>query len=219
MRPILLNANRHNVSQSELGDNPIAISIVDRLAAFQVALAATLFLSPSLAFAQQTPSRGDIQVSKSNSPWTQDQNTTATQGDAWFDNYRFRDGETLPRLRIHYATLGAPHRDVQGKIDNVVLVIHCTGADGNTLLSKNYMEALFAPVRPLDATRYFLIFPDNVGHGQSSKPSDGPRAAFPKYGYRGMVDLQRRLITENRNVDGKNERMAVGRSIVVSHCK
>jgi homoserine O-acetyltransferase/O-succinyltransferase len=140
-------------------------------------------------------------VSKINSPWTQDQNTTATQGDAWFNNYRFRDGETLPCLRIHYATLGSPHRDGQGRIDNAVIVIHWTGADGNTLLSKNYMEALFAPGRPLDATRYFLIFPDNVGHGQSSKPSDGLRAAFPKYGYRDMVDLQHRLITEKLGIE------------------
>ena len=127
--------------------------------------------------------------------------TTAAQADAWFENYRFRDGETLPRLRIHYATLGIPHRNPQGRIDNAVLLIHWTGADGNTLLSKNYMEALFAPGRPLDATRYFLIFPDNVGHGKSSKPSDGLKAAFPKYGYGDMVDLQHRVVTETLGIE------------------
>jgi homoserine O-acetyltransferase/O-succinyltransferase len=82
-----------------------------------------------------------------------------------------------------------------------VLVIHWTGADGNTLLSKNYIEALFAPGRPLDATRYFLIFPDNVGHGKSSKPSDELKARFPKYGYRDVVDLQHRLVTETLGIE------------------
>ena len=153
-----------------------------------------LFIFPAFTYGQQHYTGGDMQTSTSNSPGTGEHHTTATQADAWFENYRVRDGETLPRLRIHYATLGSPHRNAQGQIDNAVLVIHWTGADGNTLLSKNYMEALFAPGRPLDATRYFLIFPDNVGHGKSSKPSDGLRAAFPKYGYVDMVDLQHRLV-------------------------
>ena len=95
------------------------------------------------------------------------------QADAWFENYRFQDGEILPRVRIHYATLGTSHRNAQGQINNAVLVIHWTGADGTTLLSKNYMEALFAPGRPLDATRYFLIFPDNVGHGNQASQAMG----------------------------------------------
>jgi homoserine O-acetyltransferase len=80
-------------------------------------------------------------------------------------------------------------------------VIHWTGADGDALLSHNYMDALFAPGRPLDATRYFLIFPDSVGHGQSSKPSDGLKAAFPQYGYSDMVDLQHRLVTEKLGIE------------------
>jgi homoserine O-acetyltransferase/O-succinyltransferase len=98
------------------------------------------------------------------------------QADAWFENYGFRSGETLARLRIHYATLGSPHRDARGDIDNAVLVLHWTGADGLVLLTPTYMKALFDPGRPLDANRYYLIFPDNVGHGQSSKPSDGLKA-------------------------------------------
>src|SRR4029077_19115210 len=102
------------------------------------------------------------------------------------DHYRFRSGEVLPRVRIHYATLGSPHRNAQGHIDNAVLVLHWTGADGDALLSPHYIEALFAPGRPLDATRYLLIFPDSVGHGQSSKPSDGLKAGFPQYGYADM---------------------------------
>ena len=98
-----------------------------------------------------------MQTSTKSSRGTQEQSEIAAQADAWFENYRFHDGEILPRVRIHYATLGRPHRNAQGQIDSAVLVIHWTGADGNTLLSRNYMQALFAPGRPLDATRYFLI--------------------------------------------------------------
>jgi homoserine O-acetyltransferase len=142
-----------------------------------------------------------MQTTTKSSPSAQGNSGMAAQADAFFDNYRFRDGEILPRLRIHYSTLGSPHRNTRGQIDNAVLVIHWTGADGTTLLSKNYMEALFAPGRPLDATRYFLVVPDNVGHGQSSKPSDGLKAAFPKYGYADMVDLQHRLVTEKLGIE------------------
>jgi len=158
--------------------------------------------APTIAYAQQRHRGGDMQASTNSSPGTHDDSTaSATEADAWFKDYRFRDGEILPDVRIHYATLGTPHRNARGQIDNAVLVLHWTGADGNTLLSKNYMESLFAPGRPLDATRYFLIFPDNVGHGKSSKPSDGLKARFPKYGYRDIVDLQHRLVTETLGIE------------------
>ena len=126
--------------------------------------------------------------------------TQPAQADAWFDNYEFRDGRTMQRVRIHYATLGKPHRNARGDIDNAVLVLHWTGADGGALLTPTYTKALFDPGRPLDAQRYYLIFPDNVGHGRSSKPSDGLRASFPHYGYRDMVDLQHRLITQTLGI-------------------
>ena len=125
----------------------------------------------------------------------------AKQADVWFENYKFRDGETIARLRIHYATLGEPHRDADGNIDNAVLVLHWTGADGLALLSPTYMKALFDGGRPLDARRYYLIFPDSVGHGQSSKPSDGLKAKFPNYGYRDIVDLQHKLVTETLGIN------------------
>jgi homoserine O-acetyltransferase len=160
-----------------------------------------LFLSTACAYGQQHHTGDDMQTTTKSSPSAQGNSGMAAQADAFFDNYRFRDGEILPRLRIHYSTLGSPRRNAQGQIDNVVLLIHWTGADGKTLLRKNYMEALFAPGRPLDATRYFLILPDNVGHGQSSKPSDGLKAAFPKYGYADMVDLQHRLVTEKLGIE------------------
>ena len=134
------------------------------------------------------------------SPWDQRLNTAAVQADAWFDNYRFRDGQTLERLKIHYATLGAAHRDAKGEIDNAVLVLHWTGADSRALLSPTYTKALFDPGRPLDARRYYLIFPDSVGHGQSSKPSDGLKTEFPNYDYSDIVDLQHRLVAETLGI-------------------
>jgi homoserine O-acetyltransferase len=134
------------------------------------------------------------------SPWDRRANSDAIQADAWFDDYRLRNGQTLPRLKIHYATLGTPHRNSQGNIDNAVLVLHWTGADSRALLSPTYMKALFDPGRPLDATRYYLIFADSVGHGQSSKPSDGLKAKFPNYGYGDIVDLQHKLVTETLGI-------------------
>jgi homoserine O-acetyltransferase/O-succinyltransferase len=131
-----------------------------------------------------------------------DQGSSAPiQGDALFENYQFRDGKTMQRVRIHYVTLGNPHRNARGDIDNAVLVLHWTGADGSALLTSTYMNALFEPGQPLDARRYYLIVPDNVGHGRSSKPSDGLKANFPRYGYRDMVDLQHRLVTETLGIN------------------
>jgi homoserine O-acetyltransferase/O-succinyltransferase len=135
------------------------------------------------------------------SPWDQQVNTAAVPADVWFDNYKFRDGETLKRLKIHYATLGRPHRDARGDIDNAVLILHWTGADSRALLSPTYTKALFDPGRPLDASRYYLVFPDNVGHGQSSKPSDGLKAKFPNYDYGDIVDLQHKLVTETLGIE------------------
>jgi homoserine O-acetyltransferase/O-succinyltransferase len=118
------------------------------------------------------------------------------QSDVHFENYKFRDGETLDHVRIHYATRGVPHRNVEGAIDNAVLVLHWTGADSHVLNSPTFIKALFGPDRPLDANRYYLIFPDSVGHGQSSKPSDGLKARFPNYDYDDIVDLQHKLVAE-----------------------
>jgi homoserine O-acetyltransferase len=134
------------------------------------------------------------------SPWDRRENAAAVQADAWFDNYKFRDGETLARLKIHYATLGTPHRNAAGEIDNAVLVLHWTGADSRALLSPTYMKALFDPGRPLDAHRYYLIFADSLGHGQSSKPSDGLKTRFPNYDYSDIVDLQHKLVTETLGI-------------------
>ncbi|MBW7455366.1 hypothetical protein K0U00_15175, partial [Paenibacillus sepulcri] len=94
--------------------------------------------------------------------WDRQAGIDAVQADAWFENYKFLNGENLERLRIHYATLGTPHRNAQCDIDNAVLVLHWTGADSRALLAPSFMKALFDPGRPLDARHYYLIFIDNV---------------------------------------------------------
>ncbi len=128
------------------------------------------------------------------------QSLLPAQANATYDAYRLRDGETVEHLRLHYATLGALHRDSKGEIDNAVMILHWTGNSGASLLTPEYLKSLFADGAPLDARRYYLIFPDNFGHGQSTKPSDGLRAHFPHYGYNDLVDLQHKLITETLGI-------------------
>jgi homoserine O-acetyltransferase len=143
---------------------------------------------------------GGAALAQSGGPWGKGDNPAAKQADAIFPDYRFRDGETLARVRIHYATLGAPHRGSDGEVDNAVLVLHWTGSDSRALLTPAYMNTLFDRGRPLDMRRYYLIFPDSIGCGQSSKPSDGLKMKFPNYGYGDMVDLQHRLVTETLGI-------------------
>ncbi|MFD1612047.1 alpha/beta fold hydrolase [Sphingomonas tabacisoli] len=114
--------------------------------------------------------------------------------DATFRDFHFASGETLPELRIHYTTLGTPHRNARGEIDNAVMVLHGTGGTGKQFLFPQFANELYGPGQPLDITRYYIILPDGIGHGGSSKPSDGLRARFPHYGYADMVEGQRRLL-------------------------
>ncbi|QAY95477.1 homoserine acetyltransferase [Methylovirgula ligni] len=122
--------------------------------------------------------------------------STQREADASFADYKFRDGETLQNLRLHYVTLGRPHKNASGSTDNAILLLHWTGANSRALLSPQYQTALFAPGAPLDPRRFFIIIPDDIGHGQSSKPSDGLKAQFPHYGYGDMVDLQHKLVVD-----------------------
>ena len=160
-------------------------------------LSGTMFAGAAFAQSNTQPAAS---VSGPASPWDRSVNPAAVQADAWFDHYTFRDGEALTHLKINYSTLGTPHRNAGGEIDNAVLVLHWTGADSRALLSPTYMKALFDPGCPLDARRYYLIFPDSVGHGQSSKPSDGLRAKFPNYDYGDIVDLQHKVVTETLGI-------------------
>jgi homoserine O-acetyltransferase/O-succinyltransferase len=139
-------------------------------------------------------------ASSQSSPWGPPGDAAYKPFDVTYQNYHFRDGETLPSLRVHYLTLGTPHRDAQGQIDNAVLVLHWTSADSKAVTTQAYTKSLYEAGRPLDAGRYFLIFPDAIGCGLTSKPSNGLRAKFPNYGYGDMVDIQHKLVAETLGI-------------------
>ena len=120
--------------------------------------------------------------------------------DVRYIHYKFRDGETLPEVRLHYLTFGLPHKSAAGEIDNAILFLHWTNASSQALTNVEFRDALFSAGAALDPARYFVIIPDEIGHGGSSKPSDGLRAAFPHYGYADMVDLQHKLVVETLGI-------------------
>jgi homoserine O-acetyltransferase len=111
-------------------------------------------------------------------------------------NYTFQSGETLPELKLHYRTLGEPRKDPDGVVRNGILILHGTGGTGSQFLGQGWAGRLYGKGQLYDASRYFIILPDNIGHGASSKPSDGLRMKFPKYRYTDMVKLQHKLVTE-----------------------
>ncbi len=116
-------------------------------------------------------------------------------------DFHFASGEVLPEVRIHYTTLGEPRRDAKGVVDNAVLILHGTGGTGHQFLSPNFAGVLFTHGGLLDASRYFIILPDNVGHGHSTKPSDGLHARFPHYDYDDMIELQHRLLVDGLGIN------------------
>lgn len=124
-----------------------------------------------------------------------------SEGDFVIRDFHFKSGETLPELRIHYTTLGTPHRNAKGEIDNAVMVLHGTGGSGKNFLVPQFADELYAPGQPFDITRMYVILPDNIGHGASSRPSDGLRMAFPHYDYSDMVEAQRRLLVDHLGVN------------------
>jgi homoserine O-acetyltransferase len=130
-------------------------------------------------------------------------------------DFRFASGEVLPELTLHYLTIGAPRRDAAGVVRNAVLILHGTGGRGRGLLSSNFADVLFGPGQLLDATTHFIILPDGIGHGQSSKPSDGLHARFPRYTYQDMVVAQHRLLTEGLKVN--HLRLVMGTSMGGMH--
>jgi homoserine O-acetyltransferase len=134
------------------------------------ALAAALLLLPSPATAQPRP------------------------GDVVLRDFRFASGETLPELRLHYVTLGSPRKDARGIVRNAVMILHGTGGTGGQFLSPQFAGRLYGPGQLLDTARYYIILPDNVGHGGSTKPSDGMHARFPHYGYDDMVRAQHEML-------------------------
>jgi len=137
------------------------------------------------------------------------------EGDFVIQNFRFTSGQQLRELRLHYRTLGKPQRDAQGVVRNAVLILHGTGGTGAQFIRPEFAGALFGNGQTLDAARYFIILPDGIGHGQSSKPSDGMHAAFPAYGYVDMVEAQYRLVTDGLGVN--HLRLVMGTSMGGMH--
>jgi homoserine O-acetyltransferase/O-succinyltransferase len=137
------------------------------------------------------------------------------EGDYLIRDFKFTSGESLPELRIHYRTLGTPRIDAHGVVRNAVLITHGTGGSGAQFLRPEFAGELFGPGQLLDATRYFLVLPDGIGHGKSSRPSDGLRAHFPHYGYTDMVEAQYRLLTERLKVN--HARLVMGTSMGGMH--
>lgn len=130
-------------------------------------------------------------------------------------DFRFSTGEVLPAVRIHYTTLGTPREDRRGVTRNAVLILHGTGGTGRGFLSPSFGGQLFGPGQLLDTTKYFVVLPDNLGHGGSSKPSDGLHARFPKYTYDDMVKAQHLLLTEGLGVN--HLRLVTGTSMGCMH--
>ncbi len=130
-------------------------------------------------------------------------------------DFKFTSGETLPELRIHYRTLGKPSKGADGLTTNAVLIMHGTTGSGAQFIRPEFAGELFGPGQPLDATRFYLILPDDIGHGKSSKPSDGLHARFPRYGYRDMVEAEYRLLTAGLGVN--HARLVMGTSMGGMH--
>jgi homoserine O-acetyltransferase/O-succinyltransferase len=154
----------------------------------RAALAAALFLISVRAMAADYP--------------------TPKQGDWIAKDFKFHTGEVMPQLKLHYTTVGEP-------TGQPVLVLHGSGGSAATMLTPTFAGELFGAGQPLDAAKYYIIIPDSIGHGQSAKPSDGPKTAFPKYDYNDMVDAQYRLVTEGLGI--KHLRLVIGNSMGGMH--
>jgi homoserine O-acetyltransferase len=138
-----------------------------------------------------------------------------TEGDYVARNFKFKSGEQLAELRLHYTTLGKPLSDAHGQVTNAVLILHGTGGNGQNFLAPQFAGELFGPGQLLDIARYFIILPDSIGHGKSSKPSDGMRARFPSYDYDDMVAAQHLLVTEGLHI--QHLRLIFGTSMGCMH--
>ena len=139
----------------------------------------------------------------------------ATEGDYTIRDFKFVSGESLPELRVHYRTIGRAEKDAEGKTSNAVLIMHGTTGSGAQFIRAEFAGELFGKEQPLDATKFFIILPDGIGHGKSSKPSDALHAKFPRYGYRDMVEAQFRLLADGLGVN--HARLVMGTSMGGMH--
>jgi len=165
-----------------------------------------------LAAALMNPAAIFAQAAHSNAPA---QTWPTHEGDFVVHNFRFNDGETLPELRLHYTTLGTPRSDAHGRVTNAVLIMHGTGGSGHQFLRPVFAGVLFGPGQLLDSSKHFIILPDDIGHGKSSKPSDGMRGKFPHYDYADMVKGEYDLVTEGLHVN--HLRLVTGTSMGCMH--
>jgi len=133
------------------------------------------------------------------------------EADVVLKDFRFGSGETLPELRMHYVTLGTARRNAAGEITNGVILLHGTSGSSRSWLARPLADELFGKGQPLDASEYFIILPDSIGAGGSSKPSDGLRARFPHYRYRDIVEAEYRLVTEGLGI--RHLRLVLGVSM------
>jgi homoserine O-acetyltransferase len=138
------------------------------------------------------------------------------EGSVVLKDFTFDSGEKLAELKQHYTVIGTPHRNAAGEIDNAVLLLHGTSGTGENWLMPSLADELFASGQPLDAGRYFIVMPDGIGRGGSSKPSDGLRAKFPHYRYTDIITAQYRLLTEHLGI--KHLRLVLGSSMGGMHC-
>src|ERR1700730_1629048 len=138
-----------------------------------------------------------------------------TEGDYTIHDFKFTSGETLPELKIHYRTLGKIDKNAQGQVTNAVLIGHGTTGSGAQFIRPEFAGELFGAGQPLDETKYFIVLPDGIGHGKSSKPSDGLHTKFPHYGYIDMVEAQYRLLTEGLGIN--HARLVMGTSMGGMH--
>jgi homoserine O-acetyltransferase len=151
-----------------------------------------VFLSSALALCALLPFTRASAAAPGNAP--------QASADFTEPDFHFSDGTTLPEIHIHYVTLGAPRRNAQGEISNAVLLLHGTTGTGQAFLTPLMRRELFAPGQPLDTSRYFIVIPDGLGRGGSSKPSDGLRTKFPHYGYGDVVEANHRLLVDGLHV-------------------
>jgi homoserine O-acetyltransferase len=183
-----------------------------RLFYFLILLAG--FAAP-IAASAQAPVASSVAAPVPGQRATSDYASQLKEGDARLRDFAFASGERLPELRMHYATLGTPHRDRSGAIDNAVMILHGTGGTGRQFLAPQFADELYGPGQPLDIRRFYIILPDAIGHGRSSKPSDGMRMRFPRYDYADMVEAQRRMLVESLGV--KRLRLLMGTSMGCMH--
>jgi homoserine O-acetyltransferase len=137
------------------------------------------------------------------------------EGDVVLKDFKFRSGDVLPDLHIHYRTVGTPQRDAAGAVVNAVLITHGTTGSGAQFIRPEFAGELFGAGQPLDAAKFFVVMPDGIGHGKSSRPSEGRHAGFPHYGYLDMIEAQRRLLVDGLGV--RHLRLVMGTSMGGMH--